>query len=113
MVREDGSPVLLVVKASPSLSIEHTPHSDGRQESIVDEVNEIPLVRDTLLLVTGQLLGATKLSRITGLGLVPHDPQMGAPFGRSTTSRAVPIQIRANKALTRTPSSKSDEISLI
>ncbi|VDM55098.1 unnamed protein product [Angiostrongylus costaricensis] len=52
MVREDGSPVLLEVNASPSLSIEHSPHSNSRQKSIVDEVIKIPLVRDTLLLVT-------------------------------------------------------------
>uniref|UniRef100_A0A0K0DRQ9 Tubulin tyrosine ligase-like family, member 2 n=1 Tax=Angiostrongylus cantonensis TaxID=6313 RepID=A0A0K0DRQ9_ANGCA len=68
MVREDGSPVLLEVNASPSLSIEHSPHNNSRQKSIVDEVIKIPLVRDTLLLVTGQLLEATKLSSSTSQG---------------------------------------------
>ncbi|EYB93101.1 hypothetical protein Y032_0186g1078 [Ancylostoma ceylanicum] len=56
MVREDGSPILLEVNACPSLTIDHGgPDGDSRQKSVVDEVIKIPLVRDTLLLVTGQL----------------------------------------------------------
>ncbi|KHJ86743.1 hypothetical protein OESDEN_13497 [Oesophagostomum dentatum] len=56
MVQKNGSPVLLEVNACPSLTINHGgPGNDIRQRSVVDEVIKIPLVRDTLLLVTGQL----------------------------------------------------------
>ncbi|KJH41045.1 Tubulin-tyrosine ligase family protein [Dictyocaulus viviparus] len=60
MVRENGSPVLLEVNACPSLTIGHSPGGDNLQKSIVDEVIKIPLVRDTLLLITDQLPDATK-----------------------------------------------------
>ncbi|KAK5975900.1 Tubulin-tyrosine ligase domain containing protein [Trichostrongylus colubriformis] len=55
IVREDGTPILLEVNSAPSLTIEHTPANGARMRSIVDEMIKIPLVRDTLLLVTGQL----------------------------------------------------------
>ncbi|KAK6759189.1 hypothetical protein RB195_021048 [Necator americanus] len=56
IVQADGSPILLEVNACPSLTIDHGGASgQNRQKSVVDEVIKIPLVRDTLLLVTGQL----------------------------------------------------------
>ncbi|CAJ0610044.1 unnamed protein product [Cylicocyclus nassatus] len=56
MVRSDGFPILLEVNACPSLTIDHGgSDTEPRQRSVVDEVIKIPLVRDTLLLVTGQL----------------------------------------------------------
>ncbi|XGW35358.1 hypothetical protein V3C99_018957 [Haemonchus contortus] len=55
IVREDGTPILLEVNAAPSLTIDHSPSDGVRMKSIVDELIKLPLVRDTLLLVTGQL----------------------------------------------------------
>ncbi|RCN32107.1 hypothetical protein ANCCAN_22101 [Ancylostoma caninum] len=67
MVREDGSPILLEVNACPSLTIDHGgPDGDSRQKSVVDEVIKIPLVRDTLLLVTGQLQDGLVCTPATG-----------------------------------------------
>ncbi|KAK6062267.1 hypothetical protein COOONC_00055, partial [Cooperia oncophora] len=60
IVREDGTPILLEVNAAPSLTIDHTKADGVRMKSIVDELIKLPLVRDTLLLVTSQLKEPTK-----------------------------------------------------
>ncbi|KAI6243824.1 hypothetical protein M3Y99_00047200 [Aphelenchoides fujianensis] len=56
LVRKDGTPFLLEVNSSPSLTIDHTNEYDGMSvRSIVDEVIKVPLVRDSILLVLDQL----------------------------------------------------------
>ncbi|PIO57474.1 hypothetical protein TELCIR_21112, partial [Teladorsagia circumcincta] len=55
IVRENGTPILLEVNAAPSLTIDHSLANGTRMKSIVDELIKLPLVRDTLLLVTSQL----------------------------------------------------------
>ncbi|VDL74748.1 unnamed protein product [Nippostrongylus brasiliensis] len=55
IVREDGSPILLEVNSAPSLTIDHSPNDGVRMKSVIDELIKVPLVRDTLLLVTDQL----------------------------------------------------------
>uniref|UniRef100_A0A915MX96 Tubulin polyglutamylase TTLL11 n=1 Tax=Meloidogyne javanica TaxID=6303 RepID=A0A915MX96_MELJA len=73
LVRQDGTPILLEVNSSPSLSVDHIlaqneniwienseippPFNIPEQpvRSVVDEMIKVPLVRDTLLLVLDQL----------------------------------------------------------
>ncbi|KAL7070923.1 hypothetical protein ACQ4LE_010143 [Meloidogyne hapla] len=72
LVRQDGTPILLEVNSSPSLSVDHIFAQNDNiwienseissfnlteqpVRSIVDEMIKVPLVRDTLLLVLDQL----------------------------------------------------------
>ncbi|VDO07422.1 unnamed protein product [Haemonchus placei] len=52
---EHGTPILHEINAAPSLTIDHSLTDGVRMKIIVEELIKLLFVRDTLLLVTGQL----------------------------------------------------------
>lgn len=55
LLRKNLQPILLEINACPSLSISHTVdegENANSTHSVIDEAIKVPLVRDTLLLVT-------------------------------------------------------------